>query len=481
MKRFRFGTALALIAMLSSCGGGGGGGNPAPPVAGPTPTPPPPPAVSACSLGARKDWAASVLKEWYLFPETLPANLNPAAYASVDDYIDALTATARAQGRDRYFTFLTSIAEDNALFNSGSSAGFGVRFFYDTSQNRVFVAEAYEGAPALAAGIDRGTELLAIGTSAGNLQLVSALMASGGPQAVSNALGPSNPGVTRVLRISDSSGTRDVSVAKADYALTPVSSRYGAKIIDDNGRKAGYVNLRTFINTADPALRQAFASFKAAGVTDVIVDVRYNGGGLVSIANLIGDLMGANRSTSDVLSFTTFRPEKSSNNSTRFFQPKAESIAPTRIAFIGTESSASASELIINAFIPYLHNKSALIGTDTYGKPVGQIAVDQAACDDRLRVVAFKTENAAHQGDYYTGLASKVEASCQAGDDITRQLGDPLEASTRAALDFLAGRACTPISASAGGGITAQSVKGKRELLMPDRPSVAQREAPGTF
>jgi C-terminal processing protease CtpA/Prc len=467
--------------MLSSCGGGGGGGNPAPPVAGPTPTPPPPPAVSACSLGARKDWAASVLKEWYLFPETLPANLNPAAYASVDDYIDALTATARAQGRDRYFTFLTSIAEDNAFFNSGSSAGFGVRFFYDTSQNRVFVAEAYEGAPALAAGIDRGTELLAIGTSAGNLQLVSALMASGGPQAVSNALGPSNPGVTRVLRISDSSGTRDVSVAKADYALTPVSSRYGAKIIDDNGRKAGYVNLRTFINTADPALRQAFASFKAAGVTDVIVDVRYNGGGLVSIANLIGDLMGANRSTSDVLSFTTFRPEKSSNNSTRFFQPKAESIAPTRIAFIGTESSASASELIINAFIPYLHNKSALIGTDTYGKPVGQIAVDQAACDDRLRVVAFKTENAAHQGDYYTGLASKVEASCQAGDDITRQLGDPLEASTRAALDFLAGRACTPISASAGGGITAQSVKGKRELLMPDRPSVAQREAPGTF
>jgi C-terminal processing protease CtpA/Prc len=480
MKRWRFGTALALVAMLSSCGGGGGGGGGGgSPPTGSVPPPPPPPTSSACSLRTRQDWAAAQLREWYLFPETLPASLNPAAYSTVEDYIDALTATARAQRRDRFFTYLTSIKEENAFFNSGSSAGFGVRFSYDTVQNRVFVSEAFEGAPALAAGIDRGTELLAIGTNAGNLQLVSQLMASGGPQAVSNAFGPSDPGVTRVLRISNASGTRDVTVTKADYELTPVSSRYGAKIIDDGGRKVAYVNLRTFINTADPALRNAFASFKAQGVTDIVVDVRYNGGGLVSIAELIGDLMGANRAPTDVFSFTTFRPEKSSYNETRFFRPQPQSIAPTRIAFIGTTGSASASELIINAFIPYYHRNEALVGTNTYGKPVGQIALDQAACDDRLRVVAFKTENAARQGDYYDGLASKVEASCAAGDDISHQLGDPLEASTRAALDFLAGRVCTPISA--GGGITTQAAHGKRELLVPERPSAAQHEVPGAF
>jgi hypothetical protein len=150
------------------------------------------------------------------------------------------------------------------------------------------------------------------------------------------------------------------------------------------------------------------------------------------------------------------------------------------MAFIATTSSASASEMIINAFIPYYGKNEALVGTNTFGKPVGQIALDQAACDDRLRVVAFKTENVAKQGDYFQGLASKVEASCAAGDDFTRQLGDPQEASTKAALDFLAGRPCTPIS-GASGGITAQSMKSKPELLMPDRPSVAQREAPGTY
>jgi carboxyl-terminal processing protease len=476
MRYRRVGAALAVLAMLSSCGGGGGGGGGSGTPIGAVPTPPPP--TSTCSLRSRQDWAAGVLREWYLFPETLPANLDPSPYTSVEAYIDALTATARAQRRDRFFTYLTSIAEENAFFNSGSSAGFGIRLSYDTAQGRVFVAEAFEGAPALAAGIDRGAEILAIGTNGGNLQTVSSLMAAGGPQAVSDALGPSTPGITRLLRIGDAAGTRDISVTKADYELTPVSSRYGAKIIDDGGRRAGYVNLRTFINTADPALRAAFANFRAQGVTDIIVDLRYNGGGLVSIAELIGDLLGRNRTTSEVFSFTTFRPEKSSNNSTRFFQPKSESVAPIRIAFIGTTGSASASELVINAFIPYLHANAALIGTNTYGKPVGQIALDLTACDDRLRVVAFKTENAARQGDYYDGLATKVEASCQAADDIAKPLGDPAEASTRAALDFLAGRACTRIS---GGGITTQAVREQRELLMPGRPSAVQHEVPGAF
>jgi C-terminal processing protease CtpA/Prc len=477
MKRWRFGTALALVAMLSSCGGGGSGGGGGAPI-GAVPTPPPPPAASACSLRSRQDWAAAQLREWYLFPETLPASLDPTPYATVEAYIDALTATARAQRRDRFFTYLTSIAEENAFFNSGSSAGFGVRLSYDSVQRRLLVMEAFEGAPALAAGIDRGTEILAIGTNSGNLQLVSNLFASGGAQAVSDALGPSTAGLTRVLRVTSGGVIRELSVAKADYELTPVSSRYGAKIIDEGGRRFGYVNLRTFINTADPALRTAFASFRTAGVTDIVVDVRYNGGGLVSIAELIGDLLGANRSTSEVFSFTTFRPEKSSNNSTRFFHPQPQSVAPTRIAFIGTEGSASASELVINAFIPYLHTNAALIGTNTYGKPVGQIALDQAQCDDRLRVIAFATQNAAHQGNYFDGLATVVEASCQAGDDLARPLGDPAEASTRAALDFLQGKACTRISS---GGITTQALHERRELLTPERPSVVQHEVPGAF
>jgi carboxyl-terminal processing protease len=470
---------LSMTMVLSACGGGGGGGSGSvvtPPATGGAPTPTP---TAGCTLRERQDWASTQLKEWYLFPETLPASLSPTPYATVSDYIDALTATARSQGRDRYFTYLTSIAEENAYYSSGSSAGFGFRLFTDTAAGRVFVAEAFEGTPALTAGIDRGAEILAIGTSVANLRTVASIMASEGAAGVTTALGPSTAGTTRVLRVTDASGTRDLTVAKADYTLTPVSSRYGAKVIDDGGRQVGYVNLRTFIDTADPALRAAFAQFKAAGITEVIVDLRYNGGGLVSIAQLMGDLLGANRATSDVFDYMVFRPEKSAENDTRFFQPKTQSIAPTRIAFIGTGGTASASELVINAMIPYLHANSALVGTNTYGKPVGQVAIDRAACDDRLRVIAFATQNAARQGNYFNGLSGTVEASCRAGDDVAYPLGDAREASTKAALDFLAGRSCTAIASS---GQTSLALRtGARDLLTPERPSTIQREVPGAF
>jgi len=471
---------LSLSMILTACGGGGGSGSVVtPPVTGNSPTPTPGTAAG-CTLRERQDWAAARLNEWYLFPETLPASLSPTPYATVGDYVDALTATARAQGRDRYFTYVTSIAEENAYYASGSSAGFGFRLAYDSAAGRVFVAEAFEGTPALSAGIDRGAEITAIGANTSELRAVSTIMASGGAQAVSDALGPATVGTTRTLRVVDPTGTYIITVAKADYSLTPVSSRYGAKILDDGGRKVGYLNLRTFISTADPALRAAFAQFKAAGVTEVIVDLRYNGGGLVSIAQLMGDLMGANRAASDVFDYMVFRPEKAAENETRFFQLKAESIAPTRIAFIGTGGTASASELVVNAFIPYLHANAALIGTNTYGKPVGQVAIDRAACDDRLRVIAFSTQNAARQGNYFSGLAGTVEASCRAGDDVAYPLGDAREASTRAALDFLAGRSCAAI-ASGGQSTLALRTTAARELLTPERPSTLQREVPGAF
>ena len=481
MRLRRFPLMVGLVAALASCGGGGGNTS-APPVSvtpAPTPgaTPTPTPTPAGCSLSERKSWVLGQLQEWYLFPELLDTTVNPASFADINDYIDALVAPARAQSRDRFFTHLASIAEENAFFNSGSSAGFGIRLTYDTTARRVFVVEAFEGAPALAAGIDRGTEILAIGTSTGNLQTVTSLMQAGGSQAVVDALGPLTAGTTRVLRVLTNGATQDLTVTKSTFSLTPVSSRYGVKILDNGGTKVGYINLRTFIDTADPALRNAFATLKAEGVTQVIVDVRYNGGGLVSIAELFGDLMGANK-VGQVFSHTTFRASKSNNNETDNFGAQSQAIAATKIAFIGTTGTASASELLINAFTPYLRTNNALIGTNTFGKPVGQIALDKASCGDRLRPVAFRTENSARQGDYYTGLASRVEATCAAGDDYTKQLGDPAESSVKAALDFLAGRTCSPIS---GGGQTTQAAGGNRNLVQPDAPTTLQREVPGAF
>jgi len=463
---------MCLAALLSGCGGSGSNsGTVAAGTGGGTP--------GTCTLLSRQNAALAAINEWYLFPETLPASLSQASFTTVDDYIDALTATARGQGRDRFFTYRTSIAEENAFFNSGSSAGLGIRLSVDAPARRAFVSESFESAPALNVGIDRGTEILAIGTSGANLRLVADIITAEGVGGVTNALGPSNAGVTRTLRVVTGGQTRDVTVTKADYSLSPVSARYGSQVIVDNGRRVGYLNLRTFIGTADGQLRSAFDAFRAQGITDYVIDFRYNGGGLVSTAELLGDLLGGNRAPQDIYSQTTFRPEKASRNTTRRFAPQSQSVAPLRIAFIGTGATASASELVINSFIPYLGNNIALVGANTFGKPVGQVAIDDAACDDRYRVIAFSLRNAANSDAYYDGLATTVPNSCRAGDDLTRPLGDPSEASLRQALDFIAGVPCTPIS-SGGQASLAARVTGPR-LLTSSAPTVAQREVPGLF
>ena len=473
MSRVLVSLVSAVSLTLSACGGGGGttaivGGSPG---GGTTPT-------AGCSLVERQNWAFAQLNEWYLFPETLPAALSPAAYATVDDYVDALTATARSQRRDRFFTYVTSIREEDAFNASGSSAGIGIRLATDVATKKAFVSEAFEGAPGLAVGLDRGTEIVAIGDSAASLRTVADIITAEGTPGVAAALGPTTAGVTRTLRITNAGGTSAVTVTKSDYSLTPVSSRYGALIIDDGGKRVGYLNLRTFISSADPQLRTAFANFRAAGITEFIIDFRYNGGGLVSTADLMGDLLGGNRSSFDVFSQTTYRPEKSSRNSTKRFSPTSQSVSPVKIAFIGTGATASASELVINSFIPYLGANVALIGANTFGKPVGQVALDRAACDDRLRAIAFSLRNSANSDAYYDGLASTVRSSCAAPDDVTKPLGSADEASVRQALDFLAGKSCTPIAT----GQASLSVRAAvPQLLRPGAPTVSQREVPGLF
>jgi C-terminal processing protease CtpA/Prc len=487
MGRFKhLGLALSAAALLSACGGGGGGGSggePLPPISGPAPTPvPTPPPTGGCSLGERQAWAAAQLNDSYLFPELLATNVNPGSFTTLKDYVDALTAPARALGRDRFYTKVTSIAQDKEFLDTGSAAGLGVRLGVDVDARRVLIFEAYEGAPALAAGIDRGTEILAIGTSTAGLVTVDSIIVAEGAAGVTAALGPNTAGTTRVLRVRDTNGTiREVIVTKTDFILPAVSSRYGAVIIDDGGKKVGYLNLRGFIDPAEPLLRNAFAQFKAQGISEVIVDLRYNGGGTTSASALMTNLLLGQRSTADVMNYRVHRPSKSNFNFTVFFNPQPQSIASMKIAFIGTGSTASGSEAVMRDVLPYLGANTALIGSNTFGKPVGTGSVDLAQCDDRLTRVTFASLNANKQGDFYDGLASKFQATCSAQDDITRPLGDPQEVMIKTALDFLAGRPCaSPISG--GGGITAQGAKASTlQVMNPNALDAVHSVVPGFF
>jgi len=474
---------------LPACGGGGGspsGTGTLLPTPTPTPgtTPTPTPVNTTCGLRARQDWVLQQVNDWYLFPETL-SYVNPTAFYNLSDYLDALTAGARAQGKDRYFSYVTSIAEENAYYESGATAGFGFRLHLDSAARRLWVSEAFENAPALAAGLDRGVEILAIGNSPSAMRAVNLILESQGEYGLYIALGADTPGVARSFEIRDAAGRRTVTVAKADFDIQPVSTRYGLRIIEDAGRKIGYVNLRTFIFSAEDPLRAAFAQLKAQGVDELIVDLRYNGGGLLAVAQTLGSLMGGARTSDDVLARLRFRPEYGADEAYPFL-PEPDAIAPRRIAFIATEGTASASELVINAFRPYLRADIALVGANSYGKPVGQIAMDRPECDDRLRLIAFSVDNALGEGGYYHGLASVMEQSCRAEDDLSLPLGDPREDSVARAIDFLDRRACSPIGGSAlartaTASTTRVPLPAGRHPLVPATPSQPQRDMPGLF
>jgi hypothetical protein len=144
----------------------------------------------------------------------------------------------------------------------------------------------------------------------------------------------------------------------------------------------------------------------------------------------------------------------------------------------------------MNSMLPYLGSNLAMVGSNSEGKPVGQIAIDRAACDDRLRIVAFATQNRDRQGDYFNGMApilnSRGGRTCTAADDDSRQMGDPAETSTATAIGALTGGPCTPIDSTARTSATRDGAFGTGQvadaiMLRARRPNAAQRDMPGLF
>jgi C-terminal processing protease CtpA/Prc len=456
----------AALTLLAACGGGGGGGSGSGSGG----------AGGSCGETARKQWVLDVTRSWYLFQDTLPANVNLGSYATAEDLLDALTATARAQGKDRFFSYLTTQAADNSLLGEGQFIGFGFRTRTDNG-NQPYITDVFGGSPASDAGLQRGDEIVAVDDGSGFVPVSQSLV---GGKTISDLLGPSDAGVQRGLRILRNGQTFDVSLTKRTVTIDPVPDDFGVKILPLPGTTGvAYLHLRSYISTADTQLRNAFDYFRAQNVQYFIIDLRYNGGGLISTADVLDNLLGGARSAQDVMYKLLYNASKSNQDSTVRFSPEQQSVAPVRIAFLTTDATASASELDINAIRPYV--ETAIVGSNTYGKPVGQLAFDLQGCSDRMRLIGFRMVNADDQGDYYTGLAPLMRYACAAPDTLTTPLGDARDSLTSEALHWLSTGSCTtPMTAAAPGlGANKPGFAGPSPYPLPLRPSNGERWLPG--
>ncbi len=450
--------AIAAMALLGTgCGGGGG---------------------SSCGVEAQKRFVLSTVEDWYLFQDLLPSSVNLDAYATADDLLDALTANARAQGKDRFFSFLTTSQAEQQFFGEGQAVAFGLgtelRAGSDSQHWRLFITKVEPQSPAAVAGFDRGDEILAIGTSPQNLTSIDSLSGTQDQVSalVSQLFGPSQVGVQRSFRVQPRTAPSGQTVVRtATKALITLDPVPIIQIVPRSGTSPiGYVAMESFISPAEQQLRDAFATFQTNNVRDVIVDLRYNGGGLVSVAQTLASLMAQNHVGDPMFTFE-FNSKHQDQNETEDFTSQAQGISADHIAFITTDATASASELTINSLEPY--TDVAIVGGQTFGKPVGQGGFDMPDCDVVLRLIAFQTVNANGEGGYFTGLPDSQFSGdfCAANDDLTQERGDPAEDSTGTAISWLNNGACP----STG--------KSLAKALFPrtERPTLVEDNQPGLF
>jgi carboxyl-terminal processing protease len=223
-----------------------------------------------------------------------------------------------------------------------------------------------------------------------------------------------------------------------DRGLVTIDPLPQWRVIDRaDGTSVGYLELATFISTAEAKFDPVFAAFAAASVTDVIIDLRYNGGGLVSTTELLGDYLGGSTANNLVFSKTLFNSNNAVANRTRFFQQLVNSTSTSRLVVVASDRTASASELITNSMKP--HVEVSVVGGTTFGKPVGQLGIP--FCEKILRPTAFESVNANDEGGYYDG----IPVDCPAADDLSVPIGDDLDPNLVVALAFLENGACPPL------------------------------------
>jgi C-terminal processing protease CtpA/Prc len=247
-----------------------------------------------------------------------------------------------------------------------------------------------------------------------------------------------------------------VTLTKAAYTTNPVLV---SKTLDVDGKKVGYLFYTSFTSDFDPQLNAAFGEFKAAGVTEFVLDLRYNGGGSVRTATdlaamitgqFAGEIFTKEQWNAEYQSYfesTADLRERLLNkfNTTLKTGELIKSLNLSRVFILTTSRSASASELVINGLDPYID--VVQIGETTTGKFQASVTLYDSPNFGRLNAnpnhtyaiqpLVLKSVNSAGVSDYIDGLTPDFQIS----EDFENlgMLGEPNEPFLKVAIDVILG------------------------------------------
>lgn len=459
---------LAVLAALGACGGGGGGG-----IALPLATAPAtgdavvPSSLSAGQCAAprngvdpdtgaafpdrqgsaetEKAWVRGWIDETYLWFDEVPTNLVAANYVTPIDYFHVLKTpalTASGRPKDRYH-FTADTASYRALTQNGVDIGYGfeLALLSAAPPRDVRVAYLEPGSPAAQQGIVRGTKLIAID----GIDVAAGTDVAG----LNAALNPATAGESHnfTLRAPDGS-ERAVSLTATSITRTPVQN---VKTIATAGGTVGYMLFNEHLATAESQLIGAVNQLKGAGIADLVIDMRYNGGGLLDVASELAYMVAPDAATSGTVfermqfnrknpfHVTTAQATLPFYSTSRGYSTPAGLALPklglSRVTVLTGPDTCSASESVVNS-LRGVGVTVNLVGGATCGKPYGFFPQDN--CGTTYFAIQFQGVNQQGFGDYGDGFAP----TCAVADDFDHALGDPAEGRLAAALALQSSGAC---------------------------------------
>lgn len=509
---YRLAASAIICGLLAACGGGGGGG-------GGTPTP----GVSSSSSSAIA-WQAGVFKpkedfankcavprtgidpstkqafvdtkgsaldeknflrswsnETYLWYSEIPDS-NPANASSIANYFTLLKTSAKtASGNNKdnfHFTYESSEWYDLSV--TGISAGYGVEFSFiaNSPPRSLVVAYTEPGSPADQPKLKRGAKIIKVDdvdfVNAGDKTSVDKINAGLFPQALNEVH------TIEVLNVG-STTTDKIILTSASVVKTPVQN---VKTIDTANGKVGYFLFNDHLKTAERGLYDAINTLSTQGISDLVLDVRYNGGGYLYIASELAFMIAGNnikpgaffektmfndKHTTLGLFGETITPTPFYSGATPDIGGALPSLNLKRVFVITSGDTCSASEAIING-LRGVDVEVIQIGTKTCGKPYGFYPEDN--CGTTYFSIQFKGVNNKGFGEYSDGFVPTTPdkdngldlvKGCTLGDDLTHALGDVAEKNLATALQYRQNNSCI-LASSVQSGVKLQKLSVATDL-----------------
>lgn len=348
------------------------------------------------------EFAYGLMDEMYLWHEDLPALTR-----DVNSYTEPQHIFNELKNEKDDWSFILTLEDYNGWIN-GESKGYGLSFdVLEVGSNdyEIRITTLQQDSDFYKQGVRRGDEILSI-----DGYTVSQLLAD---VDLVDTIWNANSAEFVINRSQGGEITLDI--AKRTIKSTTVDKR---AILTGTNETTGYLSFNGFVYSQQSELDEAFEYFENHEIKDLIIDLRYNGGGDVVVATHLVSILVGNKQTGKVSTTLTYNDLYSGWNTTEYIKDAGFDFNFDKIYFLTNHNTASASEMVMNSLAPFID--TVVIGENSYGKPVGMNGLSYNGSNYMYFPITFKYDNANGVSDFYDGIPVDFAVN----DTISYDYGD---------------------------------------------------------